>query len=299
MNRLVRTTLAMSACVLLGASLAQAQATRTWVSGVGDDANPCSRTAPCKTFAGAISKTAAGGEISVLDPGGFGAVTITKSITINGDGTLAGILSAGTNGIIVNALSTDVIILRNLSINGAGTGLNGIRILSAKQVIIENTTILGFTQSGIDVASTNPIQLDASHVSIADGGTTGLRIAGTAPRVDASFSHGFVAGVTNGLDAGTNANLVVTDSVITKCIGVAVWGNGGSVNLENSEVTASAVGVQAQGATGTVRMTNNGIYDNVIGFGCGGGTLASAGNNRKGNNPGGPACTPTVTVTLQ
>jgi hypothetical protein len=66
--------------------MAQAQATRTWVSGVGDDANPCSRTAPCKTFAGAISKTAPCGEISVLDPGGFGAVTITKSITINGTG---------------------------------------------------------------------------------------------------------------------------------------------------------------------------------------------------------------------
>src|ERR1041385_4496677 len=79
-------------------SVAHAQATRTWVSGVGDDANPCSRTAPCKTFAGAISKTASAGEISVLDPGGFGAVTITKSITINGDGTLAGILASLTNG---------------------------------------------------------------------------------------------------------------------------------------------------------------------------------------------------------
>ena len=64
------------------ASSAHAQATRTWVSGVGDDANPCSRTAPCKTFAGAISKTAAHGEISVLDPGPYGAVTITKSITL-------------------------------------------------------------------------------------------------------------------------------------------------------------------------------------------------------------------------
>src|ERR1044071_7583262 len=97
-------TMAASALVLMASlGTAQAQATRTWVSGVGDDANPCSRTAPCKTFAGAISKTAAGGEISVLDPGGFGAVTITKSITISGDGTLAGIVSAGTNGIIVNA----------------------------------------------------------------------------------------------------------------------------------------------------------------------------------------------------
>src|SRR3954462_15871835 len=88
---------------MLSVAPASAQATRTWVSGVGDDANPCSRTAPCKTFAVAISKTAAGGEISVLDPGGFGVVTITKAITINGDATLAGILSAGTTGIIVNA----------------------------------------------------------------------------------------------------------------------------------------------------------------------------------------------------
>src|SRR6267143_2499180 len=97
-------------------SLAQAQATRTWVSGVGDDANPCSRTAPCKTFAGAISKTADGGEIDCVDPGGFGAVTITKGITIDGGGTFASILSALTNGVIVNAASTKVITLRNLSI---------------------------------------------------------------------------------------------------------------------------------------------------------------------------------------
>src|SRR5256885_3377457 len=80
-----------------------AQATRTWVSGVGDDANPCSRTAPCKTYAGAISKTAAGGEISVLDPGGFGALTITKAITINGDGTLASALASTVSAIVINA----------------------------------------------------------------------------------------------------------------------------------------------------------------------------------------------------
>src|SRR5256886_17626603 len=85
------------------ATMANAQATRTWVSGVGDDANPCSRTAPCKSFAGAISKTAIGGEIDVIDPGGFGAVTITKSITIDGSGgPLAGILASGTNGVIIN-----------------------------------------------------------------------------------------------------------------------------------------------------------------------------------------------------
>src|SRR3990170_4978414 len=99
---LVCAVLAGGAATLMLAAPAQAQATRTWVSGVGDDVNPCSRTAPCKTFAGAISKTATGGEISVLDPGGYGAVTMTKAITINGDGTLASILASATNGIIVN-----------------------------------------------------------------------------------------------------------------------------------------------------------------------------------------------------
>src|SRR6266576_2263768 len=126
--RLTLNILAVAIFTMSVASMAQAQATRTWVSGVGDDVNPCSRTAPCKTFAGAISKTATTGEISVLDPGGFGAVTITKSITLNGDGTLAGILSAGTpSAINVNdsasgSPGTAIVYIRNLSINGAGTG---------------------------------------------------------------------------------------------------------------------------------------------------------------------------------
>src|ERR1700740_3858171 len=118
--------------VAINVAPAHAQATRTWVSGVGDDANPCSRTAPCKTFAGAISKTAPGGEIDALDPGGFGIVTITKAITIDGGGgQVASVLASGTNGINVNAGPTDVVTLRNLRINGivspAGGGGNGVQ----------------------------------------------------------------------------------------------------------------------------------------------------------------------------
>src|SRR6267378_1218518 len=132
------------------ASLAQAQATRTWVSGVGDDANPCSRTAPCKTFAGAISKTADCGEIDALDPGGFGAVTITKSITIDGTATLAGILAAGTTGVIINTSdNTKVVTLRGLSINGACTGIRGINIIQAKTVNVEDCVIFRFLNEGI------------------------------------------------------------------------------------------------------------------------------------------------------
>jgi hypothetical protein len=117
--------------VLLGTTMLYGQASRTWVSGVGDDANPCSRTAPCKTFAGAISKTAAGGEIDAMDPAGYGAVTITKAITIDGGGgQVASVLVSGTNGIVVQAGPSDVVTLRNLRINGIGTGINGIRFLS-------------------------------------------------------------------------------------------------------------------------------------------------------------------------
>ncbi|XUM24328.1 hypothetical protein ACRAVF_14670 [Bradyrhizobium oligotrophicum S58] len=153
------------ALLILASPEAHAQATRTWVSGVGDDVNPCSRTAPCKTFAGAISKTAAGGEIDVLDPGGYGAVTITKSITIDGGGTMASILASGTNGINVNAGANDVIILRNLSINGAGTtlGLNGINFLAGRKLVVENCTFENFSQSAISVAPTG-----AAQVVIAD-----------------------------------------------------------------------------------------------------------------------------------
>ena len=141
------------------ASPAFAQATRTWISGVGDDANPCSRTAPCKTFAGAISKTAAGGEINTIDPGGFGAVTITKSITLRSDGVNAGILVLGTNGITINAGVNDKVILEGLDIEGLGntssgqTSPAGVSVIQAAEVTIRNSDIRNF-QTGVNIATT-------------------------------------------------------------------------------------------------------------------------------------------------
>src|ERR1700693_5595188 len=133
--------LTLFTAVLLGPSIMNAQATRTWISGVGDDNNPCSRTAPCKTWAGAIAKTQAGGEINALDPGGFGAVTITKAITLDGGPGIAGVLVSGTNGIVVAAGASDVVSLRNLDIDGLGTGLTGIVFNSGKALHVENCTI--------------------------------------------------------------------------------------------------------------------------------------------------------------
>ena len=159
---------------------AVAQATRTWVSGVGDDANPCSRTAPCKTFAGAIAKTDQGGEINVLDSGGFGAVTITKSITISAVGVTAGVLVAGTNGIVINTSSDvapgdpdrDVVTLKGLDIDGLGlsagvsAGLNGVLIQHAGSVRLENDEIYGFGQDGVLFAPTTPTETGAPAPSL-------------------------------------------------------------------------------------------------------------------------------------
>lgn len=154
MNAFLKKALAAAALSILYAAPAQAQATRTWVSGVGDDANPCSRTAPCKTFAGAISKTAAKGEINVLDPGGFGGVTITKSISIISDHVQAGVLVSGTNAIVVNTLATDNVVLDGLDIEGLGTGLNGVQIVGGGNVIIRRSSIRNFTGNGINLVGT-------------------------------------------------------------------------------------------------------------------------------------------------
>ena len=130
------------ASVCLFSAQAQAQAVRTWVSGVGDDANPCSLTAPCKTFAGAISKTSAGGEISVLTSGGFGSVTITKALSIVAVGADGSILGLGHERDRDQCgHQQDAISLYGLKIEGSNTGLNGIRILQAGSVYVSNTII--------------------------------------------------------------------------------------------------------------------------------------------------------------
>ena len=144
-------TLALVVLAFPGAAFGQA--TRTWVSGVGDDANPCSRTAPCKTFAGAISKTAAAGEINCLDPGGFGGVTITKSMTIKCQYTEGGVLVSGTNAIVINAAATDKVTLRGLDIDGLGNSLSGVKVISGAVTRILDSEIYGFA-SGVTVSPT-------------------------------------------------------------------------------------------------------------------------------------------------
>jgi hypothetical protein len=305
--RVAVNVLALIVLTLGVSSLANAQATRTWVSGVGDDANPCSRTAPCKTFAGAISKTAASGEISVLDPGGFGVVTITKAITINGDGTLAGILNAGTTGIIVNAGVNDVVYIRNVSINGAGTGLNGIRFLAGKALHVENCNIYGQGNNtagnghGILVnLSATGSGLFVKDTNIKTCAVDGINVATSTGFVAGILEHVRVEGLPTGVVIGNNAFVSVRDSEInlSTSIGVSITGSGtptGSFDNVMINNTPTAINV---GATGIMNLSSSTLENNTTAIVSAApqANLRSSGNNRLLGNTSDGA---TMTVVLQ
>ncbi|CAN5314840.1 right-handed parallel beta-helix repeat-containing protein [soil metagenome] len=232
--------------ILVFAGLANAQATRTWVSGVGDDANPCSRTAPCKTFAGAISKTATSGAINCLDPGGFGAVTIIKSLTIDCKQTNGGILAAGTSGIIINS-STAVVRIRGINIDGAGTGLIGIRVVAATKVNIEESEIDGFTQHGVSVESTSTARVVIDRMTIRNcvGMAVNVTPAGMA---DVTIANSTLSQNGTAVNAGANGTVrIAGNTIIYNTTGLAASGARGSQiisygnNVIDGNVTNGAV----------------------------------------------------------
>jgi hypothetical protein len=258
---------------VISAGSAQAQATRTWISGVGDDANPCSRTAPCKTFAGAISKTAAGGEIDCLDPGGFGGVTITKAITFDcggGEGGQVGsILTSGTPGITVNAATTDHVILRNLDINGivqtGSGGTQGINVLQASSVALENVTVMSFANACINLqpttSHTNLFVFKSVLQNCAGGGVVSVGVGGVN-RVNVSDSQIKISGV--GVTAGANTQAVIYHSTVSNNAGGGVLANdpAAEVSIDLSTVSNNQVfGVHSTNSA-IVRMSNSSVAFN-------------------------------------
>lgn len=218
MNKLFSISAAAAISVLC-ASDANAQASRTWVSGVGDDANPCSRTAPCKTFAGAISKTVAGGIINCLDPGGFGALTITKSITISCEVSGASILAVGTNGIVINAAPTDVVTVSGIDLDGLGSGLAGINFVRGAALHVRRGRVAGF-RAGV-----------ASGILFAPpAGTTGLLFVS-----DTNISE--------------NGNGSAGGGVVIKPLGSGI----ARAALTHVLINDNSVGIQASGINGTGR----------------------------------------------
>jgi hypothetical protein len=265
----------------LSALPASAQATRTWVSGVGSDANPCSRTAPCQTFAGAISKTAAGGEIDCLDPGGFGAVTITKAITIDCGGVTGGILAAAVNGVIINAGVNDRIVLRNLSIQGVGTGINAIRFLAGLHLTVENVRISGFTTIGIDVsksASGNVYVRDTYITNVPKG----IRLFTGAGGINAQIENSrFDALTTSALEVASGSTVAsISNSVVMNSGTALITTGGGFINADNNVIAKNTTGVNASVAASSIRITRNAFQDNgtAVTF-AGGGTVSTRGDN--------------------
>jgi hypothetical protein len=284
-----------------------AQATRTWVSGVGDDVNPCSRTAPCKTFAGAISKTSKGGEINAIDPGGFGAVTITKAITIDGMGTMASIIASGTTGVIVNvtpgSASDGAVRLKNLSINGVGAvnpptpptpGIRGVNYIAGQSLSVENCVIEGFSTRGIDMNLTNNGRLDVVNTSIQNT-SIGVRVATSVGLAQAALRNVRLLSNATGLNAVGNAIVTISDSLVAHntSFGIIAEGNG-QISAENNVVSNNGIGVQSTSTTSIVTISNNNIFRNGTGLVVGAGAqLLSFLNNKNHSNttngaPSGP-----------
>src|SRR3954453_21738595 len=250
---------------LLTPAPANAQATRTWVSGVGDDANPCSRTAPCKTFAGAISKTAGGGEINCLDPGGFGGVTTIKAMTFNCGYTLGSILVSGVPGITVNAGVNDRVTIRGIQITGinqtASPGTIGVRILAGKSVSIEDSVITSFSQQGIaDQRTAGNTNLFIRNSVIRYNTGTGIGLGAT----NTSKTHiENTSSINNlfGVAATTGNSVTIKRSVMAGNRDAGVEADAGAqVDVDDSSITNNTTGVQANG---TIRLSNSDILYNT------------------------------------
>jgi hypothetical protein len=270
-------------------TLANAQATRTWVSGVGDDVNPCSRTAPCKTFAGAISKTATNGEINCLDPAGYGAVTITKSITIDCEDTQGSILASLTNGIIVNGASVDVRI-RGISINGAGNGINCIRVLGSGTVrlTLDEVVCSGFTTHGVSIetstGSSKIVVLNSSFRNITGNGINSFVTGAGSTTVAVDSSLFAFTGV--GINLGVASVGSVVDSTITNnTTGIQAAGGTSFLNAVGNQITHNGTGVSALSSS-TIRIGNNLVTGNTNGL-SGTNIFTWGGNQVDGNTSNG------------
>ncbi len=313
---------------LTAAAAVQAQNTRSWVSGTGLDANPCSRTAPCQTFQGALAKTIAGGEINALDEGGFGPVTINKAITIDGGGAFAGIVSGGTvNGVTIAAGNTDVVILRRLTINGqlASTpaGANGIRFNSGAALIVEDCVIENYDDHNINFVPTGGLGAQGPHRLYIRNTTSTNSTNGAGIHTKTVAGDTIVAIVENCSLSNNQSAVQAEDGTIITIRDTTASGRVGNTNIAvlpqasfgffvnadalpvemnviNSSATNCLTGVRSIGvAVGSaiIRLSNAQVMNNTFGLAnSANGQIISSGNNTIAGNGANGA--PTSTVAL-
>jgi len=267
-------------------ALASAQATRTWVSGVGDDANPCSRTAPCKTFAGAISKTAPAGEIDCLDPGGFGALTITKAITIDCDAGVGGasVLVSGTNGIVIAAGAGDMVQLRNMGFMGLNASPAAIRVNSAGTVHLEQVVAYEFTAGCVDVETSGTTVVTIQDSTFENCGSDGVKLnAASGQTVVADLHNVRIYNSGNGLNGANGSRVSVRDSVISfNNPGINQTGlvaNGSVIMVQGSTFSLNGTAAVQSSGGGQITACGNVFAGNTLIFNTAGGTITSCGDN--------------------
>ena len=293
LRRLLLSLAAVATVVSLGAGTAQAQATRTWVSGVGDDANPCSRTAPCKTFAGAISKTAPGGEINCLDPGGFGGVTITKALTISCEAGTAGVLVSGTPGITVNAGPNDQITLRGLDIDGLGTGTNGINFIAGKALLVDNCVIYEFATNAINAGLGAPGSVAVRNTVITNIGGDGIRVSSSAGGASLSVDNVNISRTNNGIEVAAGAiGTVNRSNIFANASGVLASANGAILNVANTVLASNNFGANASVLGATIGLDNNDLFANNTAVNAVAGSSFNSANNNKFSNNNNNGATP-------
>ena len=238
--------------------LVRADLNRTWVSGVGDDVHNCSRASPCKTFQGALAHTIVGGEINCIDSGGFGAVFINKSITIDGTGCLAAIISGATNAIVINITAqADVaktVRLRGLSINGQGIGASGIKVVAARTVFIENTVIDGFLDHGIKVEAP-VVNVFVKDTTIRNVSKSGIQAepSGNSPAASLWIERASLLNSFTGVLVSKGVRASIRDSdIIQHKTGVVA--ENGELNVVNCLFTENSAAINAR-KDSTIRLS--------------------------------------------
>jgi len=308
-SQIVFKTLLLCILPLAFVSTAQAQASRTWVSGVGDDTNPCSRTAPCRTFSGAISKTAVHGEINCLDPGSYGPLTITKSITVDCHEIFAGVTNSSTQGVLISYDSfavTDTrksVRLRNINYQGSNTGTRGIRIIggaasAGSRVHVQDCLIdgdFGSPGRGIEDVRTGGGSLLVTNTTVRNVAGTAISHAPSSgtTRVDITIDNVRIFNCLFGVAVSNGGRMVITNSVVSGCTNAGLFAEG---PLGASELLADKVVINNNGtgiqqtAGGTIRVGNSEITNNLTNGTSG--TVNSFGNNRTAGNAGATTLTP-------
>jgi hypothetical protein len=262
--------------------LTLAQVPRTWVSGLGDDVNACSRAAPCKTFAGAIARTNTEGEVNCIDSGGFGQVIISKSVTIDGTGCQAATFAPSASGITINiTASTDAaktVRLRALSINGNSAGANGIRVVAARKVIIEDTVIDGFTQSGISIESPNA-NIFVKRTTISNILQSGINVSATLAAGSTTLwvdQCSFLS-CSSGLEVRSATRTSVRDTSMSNNR-TALTATDSEVSVVNCNFSQNVVGIQARNRS-TIFLSLVTVAFNERGLDLPGGKIISFKNN--------------------